>query len=204
MSLPNEFYLLINDIWPILFIFIIVLVSLRICYFLEKKEKPIFYKEFFGLIFMIYILLLFELVTNTDIQGVSNNFIPFKEIMRYRLFSKYFIWNVVGNIIIFVPFGLAVSLYINPNKCTKPLILTFISSLTIECVQMFIGRSFDIDDIILNCIGGLMGALFYKFLYTIKNNLPKPLQSEGFYNLLTVFLIAIIIIYSLFIGGFIK
>lgn len=195
MSLQREAFRLIMDIWPMLLIFIVVLSTIRINYILEKNEKFILYKEFFSLAFVIYILLLFGLVTNTDVQSISNNFIPFKEILRYEFGSKYFYWNVVGNILIFLPFGFFISLILNSQKLNRPLLITFITSLTIELVQMFIGRSFDVDDILLNCVGGVCGFLLFIGLSAIKRHLPKFMQRDLVYNILTVILIVIIILY---------
>lgn len=203
MTLPNEIYTILNGIWPMLTIFIVVLCTIRICYILEKGEHFVLYKEFFALMFVIYILLLFELVTNTDLQGVSNNFIPFKEILRYDFGSKYFMLNVVGNMAIFLPFGFFISIYLDSQRLNKPLLITFVTSLTIELVQMFIGRSFDVDDILLNCIGGLCGFLLYIALSAIKRHLPKFLQRDLVYNLLTVALILFIIFYVLNLWGII-
>ena len=115
MNLPGEFYTIVKGVWPMLVIFVIVLSTVRITFVIEKKERFVFYKEFFTLLFIVYILLLFELVSSTDIQGVSNNFIPFREIMRYEIGSKLFMWNVVGNMAIFIPFGFIVS-YILDSK----------------------------------------------------------------------------------------
>lgn len=194
-NLPNEAYTIIKDTWPMLLIFVVVLSTIRINYILEKGERFVLYKEFFSLAFVIYILLLFGLVTNTDVQSYSNNFIPFKEILRYDFGSQYFYWNVVGNIMIFVPFGFFISLYLDSQKLNRPVLITLITSLTIELVQMFIGRSFDIDDILLNCVGGICGFLLFIGLSAIKRHLPKFLQRDLVYNILTVILIIIIIIY---------
>ena len=194
MNLPSEFYTIIDGIWPMLLIFIVVLTTIRITYILDKGEKFVLYKEFFTLMFILYALLLFGLVTNTDVQGVSNNFMPLREILRYEFGSKYFYWNVVGNIVIFLPYGFIVSYILNSQKINKPLLITFITSLTIELVQMFIGRSFDVDDIILNCIGGICGFLLFIGLSAIKRHLPAFLQRDIVYNLLTIILILILII----------
>lgn len=44
----------------------------------------------------------------------------------------------------------------------KHTVLTcFFISLAIEIIQLFTGRSTDIDDILLNTLGGLLGFLFY-------------------------------------------
>jgi glycopeptide antibiotics resistance protein len=42
------------------------------------------------------------------------------------------------------------------------LIFVLLTSLGIETTQMYIGRSFDVDDIILNFAGGLLG--YFSFL----------------------------------------
>lgn len=194
MKLPSEFYTIIDGIWPMLLIFIVVLSTVRITYIFEKGERFVLYKEFFSLMFILYILLLFSLVTNTDVQGIGNNYMPFKEILRYEFGSKYFMWNVVGNIVIFMPFGFIVTLILNAQKVNKPLFITFITSLTIELVQTLIGRSFDVDDIILNCVGGICGFLLYIGLFAIKKHLPKFLQRDLVYNILTAILIVIIVL----------
>lgn len=205
MKLPNEFYTIISGTWPMLVIFMVVVSTIRLSYILEKKEKFLLYKEFFSLAFLLYILLLFGLVTNTDVQGVSNNFVPFREILRYKIGSKYFMWNVVGNIMIFIPFGFLLGLYLKSKRATKPVIITLITSLTIEFVQMYIGRSFDVDDIILNCIGGFIGSIIFITLNSFKTHLPKFLRSEIIYNLLTAIIILFIIYYIfVFQGGIIK
>lgn len=197
MNISKEFLNITKDVWPMLLIFIVVLTTIRIFYIIEKGEKFVLHREFFGLLFVIYILLLFGLVTNTDVQSYGNNFIPFKEILRYDIGSKYFLWNVVGNILIFTPFGFFISKYLDSQRWNKPLIITLVTSLTIETVQVFIGRSFDVDDIILNMLGGLIGFLIYIALTAIKKHLPRFLQRDIIYNILTVLLIVIIIFYIL-------
>lgn len=203
MELPKEFFTIIDGIWPMLVIFIVIVTTIRIMFILERKEKFVFYKEFFTLLFQIYILLLFGMVTNTDVQSISNNFMPFREILRYSIGSKHFMWNVIGNILIFIPFGFIVSSIIDSKKIGKPLIATFISSLTIELVQMFIGRSFDIDDIILNCVGGILGYFLFIGLSAIKSHLPSFLQRDVVYNILTILIIIIIIISAFNLWGMI-
>ncbi|MBD9097984.1 hypothetical protein EGP98_00030, partial [bacterium] len=55
---------------------------------------------------MIYILCLFQVVTFQDATyNTGNNLIPFKEIFRYSLGSRLFIKNVLGNVVMFMPYG---------------------------------------------------------------------------------------------------
>jgi glycopeptide antibiotics resistance protein len=74
------------------------------------------------------------------------------------------------------------------------ILMTLLSSLSIEVVQHFIGRSFDIDDVILNVTGGIVGFIIYKSLIAIKNKLPKILNKEWFFNLLSILLVVFIVI----------
>lgn len=81
---------------------------------------------------------------------------------------------MVGNIVIFVPLGAYLSLFKKDKRVIKSLLLIFIVSLFVEILQgiLAIGAS-DIDDIILNCLGGLIGILGYKFLLLILRDKKK-------------------------------
>ena len=73
--------------------------------------------------------------------------------------------NVVGNIVIFIPLGTYWSLFKNNKRIITNLLFIFIVSLFVEIIQGILGiGASDIDDIILNCLGGLAGILGYKFL----------------------------------------
>ena len=66
--------------------------------------------------------------------------------------------------------------------------LTFISSLSIELVQLLIGRVFDIDDIMLNLLG-------YVWLDRLRDKLPNALNKEWFMNLIMILLLLFAVIY---------
>ena len=70
------------------------------------------------------------------------------------------------------------------EKIYLPLVLTLIASISIELVQMSIGRVFDVDDIILNTIGGFLGGLIFYFVNKVKLKAPKFCQKEWFLNTL--------------------
>lgn len=46
---------LIHDVWPMIFIFAVIVVSIRLVYLICNKEKFVFYKELMMLCFIIYI-----------------------------------------------------------------------------------------------------------------------------------------------------
>ena len=51
---------------------------------------------------------------------------------------------------------------------------------------MCIGRVFDVDDIILNVIGGMLGFYIYNLLKIIVEKLPRFCRSEWFLNIVAI------------------
>ena len=192
----------IKDIWPMLTIFLVVIISIRLMYIHNSSEKFVFYKEFFNMLFIIYALILFQLLTNTEMNVSSGiNIVPFTEILRYEVGSTQFYLNVIGNILVFLPFGYFVSSYIKATRVSHILLVTLITSFTIEFVQHYIGRSFDIDDILLNVVGAIIGFLLYIGFTAIKKHLPKFFRSDLFYNIICIILLVIAMIYYFQIMG---
>lgn len=188
-------YEIFGNTWPMIVIFTVILSSVRIAYLIIKKEKLVLYKELTCLLFVIYILSLFYIVTFQDDNFGTSNFIPFKEIMRYNINSKLFIKNILGNILLYMPFGFFIAVYIDSKKIYPTIILTFITSLSVELVQLAIGRVFDIDDILLNLVGGILGAFVFIFLDKLRDKLPKIFNKEWFLNLIMIILLLSAIIY---------
>lgn len=184
-----------EDIWPMLLIFSVVLVSIRLTYLYVNKEKIVIYKELLSLFFILYILCLFHVVTFQDVSWSTSNFIPFKEMFRYQIGSRLFFKNVIGNMIMFFPYGFFISQYIKIKKPSLVVFLVFITSFTIELTQLVIGRVFDIDDIILNLLGGIIGYLIYTLMDSIRSKLPNFLKNELFYNIIFLVLIVLCILY---------
>ena len=180
--------------WPMLVISSVVLISMRICYLTKNHEKIVLYKELFMFSFILYILCLFQIVTfQDDVTWSSNNFIPFKEILRYNMGSRLFFKNVIGNMVLFLPYGFFTSFYLKNDKPNITIILTLITSFAIEIVQLIIGRVFDIDDIILNLLGGYFGFLLYYYVMRLWNKLPNVFKSEIVLNSLAIIVLIIII-----------
>ncbi len=180
----------ISSTWPMIIVSAVVISTLRLTYLFKNKEHFVFYKELFYLIMIIYVLALFQIVTREDIVSWStNNFIPLKEIFRYKVGSRLFIKNVVGNVLLFLPFGFFVSYFLESDDAKMPTILAIIASTTIELVQMSIGRVFDVDDIILNSFGGFLGFYIYYYLRLFSNSLPKFFRSEIFLNIITIIIL---------------
>lgn len=172
-NLANNLVSLMSNTWPIVLITVISLVSLRITYLIKNKSKFILYEELLSLIFVIYLLMFFQVVTHQDVISYGNNFIPFKEVTRYTIGSNLFYKNVVGNILLFMPYGFFSSYYLRLDKKRLAFLLIFVVSLAIECVQLLIGRCFDVDDILLNLIGGMVGFFVYRLLDLITDKMSR-------------------------------
>lgn len=99
------------------------------------------------------------------------NIVPFKTILEY--IKVYFdgsmsksipLSNLIGNLIMFFPWGIYLPLFFKNLKQWKKYILVTVGLLLgIELVQFFARLgSFDIDDLILNLAGAMLGFLLWK------------------------------------------
>jgi glycopeptide antibiotics resistance protein len=118
-------------------------------------------------------------------QVLYSNFIPFKTIIDYVFYEEnqnIAIRNILGNIIIFVPFGFLLPLIVTRKfKIFSIVTLSFLLSLVLELVQFFSGiGSFDVDDLILNTFGALLGFrilnIFTNFRRGISRERNQPLS----------------------------
>ena len=187
----------IIDSWPSLAVLLSLVIIIRVTKIIKGEgEKWPIHLEIFNLFFVAYMLLLFRLVTSQDVTTMhSTNLMPFKEILRYEVGSDGFFKQVIGNIVLFIPFGYFVTSYCNIKKIWTISIVSGLSSLVIEVVQHFIGRSFDVDDIILNIVGGIIGYLLYTCLNAIRNHLPKALRKDWFLNIISIAILVLVILY---------
>ena len=183
--------------WPTLVVLIAIFIIMRVTIFIKgDSRKVVIHEELFNLLFFAYLLILFGLVTSQDIQAYNGtNFMPFREILRYDIGTSGFYKQVIGNILLFIPFGYFVSAYCKIKGLGTITIVSLLSSLVIECVQHYIGRSFDVDDIILNVIGGIIGFLLYISLNAIRTHLPKLFRRDWFLNLISIIVIVLIALY---------
>lgn len=149
---------------------------------MSKKAKTLK----FGciLVFAVYFVLLFYFLFFAETMGRSGdlhtsyhyNLVLFKEIgrfIRYReaLGMKAVTLNLAGNVLAFIPFGVLVpAISHRMRKLPVVVALSFLLSLVVETLQLlFRVGSFDVDDLLLNTIGGLLGF----FVFRIANYLRR-------------------------------
>lgn len=108
--------------------------------------------------------------------GERINLVPFRTIFSFLgkpAIGDVFLINIVGNIIMFVPWGFCLALLWERNQniwCV--LFWSAVLPLFIETWQLFVGRSVDIDDWILNFAGSAVGGLSY-LLWKWRKDLQK-------------------------------
>ena len=103
------------------------------------------------------------------------NLKPFYEISRFFIYRdiiglQSFVINLFGNILVFAPWGFMVPvLRIHPRKFLYTACSTLVLSLCIETIQLMsrVG-SFDVDDLILNTAGGILGCVAYFIINTVR------------------------------------
>ena len=123
---------------------------------------------------MVYIIVLLFLVFGADRMEQSDyhyNLVLFSEIKRfvkYRDVVGYYVFfaNVVGNFVVFMPFGFLVPILgRKKRKFWFTALASFELSLSVECIQLITKTGcFDVDDIFLNTIGGILGYLVYALM----------------------------------------
>ena len=102
------------------------------------------------------------------LEGLDTaNFTLFKTIKMYINYSYKLnsFENLVGNVVVFVPFGFLLP-YIQEKSRKLPVLVlnAFLFVLGIEVFQLFSAfGAFDVDDILLNCFGAVLGWILYRF-----------------------------------------
>lgn len=160
----------------------VIWVMFRVRYYIKNKSINKLREVFINLFFIYFLILVNltifkfeELIINFDTRFYIN-YIPFVEtIKRFRNdFADIHIalYNVIGNILLFIPLGFCIPLFFNKkNKLSKVILYGFTASLTIEVLQLFTPYSItDIDDIIFNTLGTVIGFIIFNIIYTILKN----------------------------------
>lgn len=169
--------------------FIFIVIIILPCYLIIRKPWKHFEKrEVFLAAFWLFILGLLSLVLEGSYETPMNmirsaytriftgekiNIVPFRTIKTFLNDSagEIFWINIVGNIVMFLPWGFGIVLLWKKNQTIWRVIeLSFLLTAFIEINQLFIDRSVDVDDLILNFIGGCIGALLY---FLIRKRIPQ-------------------------------
>ena len=172
-------------------IYFLILLALRFFYLLLKRksgQKNSLPKELLLHLFVFYFILLFQLTVFRGEYTIMNvyvewrpisevNWEPFTETFKLTNGSSQFdfFYNLYGNIFWFIPMGFFLGmLFRKRHPFFKVLLFGFLCSLSIETMQfLFRTGVADIDDLIFNTIGTLIGYLLYELIFSIKRIVSK-------------------------------
>ena len=141
---------------------------------LQKFGWVLFLMYLIALTYFMFFAESFGRTPNTQ-SGYAYNLELFKEIKRFytyreQLGFKAVFLNLVGNVVGFMPFGFLLPVVSRRGrKWYNASLLGFLLSLCIETIQLvFKVGSFDVYDLFLNTIGGILGFLLYKIVQKIR------------------------------------
>jgi len=130
------------------------------------------------LVFIGYFAFFSKIAKRNFVHVNRYNVIPFRTIDQYfriRNVSSIipFIVNIIGNIAVFIPFGIILPVVISKRKRNNPIFAIAIGaillSLSVELIQYITSVGvFDVDDLILNTIGVFIGYLMYVFVRKLR------------------------------------
>lgn len=164
----------------IVFVAILSIIYVPIAIKLNKKGKGIARQlSYLGLISSSFLIafatILFVLITTiftpfTFNLGQVLNFVPFEWLRSGDAITRL-AGDVIPNVLMFIPLGFFIPVVFEKmRKIHKTTLVIFLTTFSIEVCQYFIGRSSDIDDIITNLLGGIIGYAVFKISMLVFEN----------------------------------
>ena len=142
-----------------------------------KKEQ---FRTLGKILFVVYILFILYFLIFSDWYGRNQvlenyhyNLIPFQEIRRFWEYrARLGVWSVVnllGNVLVFVPFGFFEPMASKHRSFLGTVADGIFLSMVVEVFQLVtkVGR-FDVDDLMLNTLGAVIGYLVFLICNAIR------------------------------------
>ena len=101
------------------------------------------------------------------------NLVPFRTMRHdWQAGGKHFVVNFLGNIFAFIPFGVLFPLSRSvPTRLSQAAVACLAFSTIVEALQFLSGRRVaDVDDVLLNTLGGVLGFLLLHALRRWRGN----------------------------------
>ncbi len=166
-----------NDLFGYFLIGFIIIGAIAILYlpifFILKKRVPAIRQLCFLLFAGCAFIVLFATILLGVYDGITFrpaqqtiNVIPFDWVREpWEMGTSKMITQLISNIIMFVPIGFFIPIvFAKARSFLKTALWIFVFTFFIEAFQYFTGRSADIDDIILNLSGGMLGHALFTLL----------------------------------------
>lgn len=130
----------------------------------------------------IYIVGIFYFTLFWRSQGIAGaynldlNIIPFFWLIEPLFMGKdFYIDQVFLNMVMFLPFGMLLPFILKNHSINKVAFTSLGATLFIEFVQPLFGRCTDIDDVMLNVTGAILG---YLIISTFEHTISKMFQKH--------------------------
>lgn len=180
-------------IYPVLCVFVPCVIYQMILYKRrDKYEKITKGNLVWRYIFILYLYMVMNVVGIGSIWefGKYGSIIRLDEINLIPFQSEGFLTYIL-NIIMFMPLGFLLPLiWKKYRKLSKTVIAGFVFSLSIELCQLFNRRQTDIDDILMNVLGTILGfgiwLIFNKLFKTRDKDINMLMDDPLIYVLLSV------------------
>lgn len=149
-------------------------------------------KKYMRILFVVYLLILVKVILfkyplvqikeivdswQSDVFWEGMHRANFEWFRTIKLYTRYWdhkelnsFGNLIGNVLIFIPFGYMMpQMFEKSKKLIIFLLQLLILVLGLELVQLYTNFGvFDVDDILLNCLGGFVGFVLYKIMLGLK------------------------------------
>ncbi len=149
------------------------------------------------LVLLVWILILKLGVRFSYMESRRFNLVPFREALV--LHGRIDFGEAIANVLIFVPFGVYTGILFKGWNAWKKALLFFAFGFLTEAFQ-FIFRigAFDINDIITNVLGAMLGLMLF---YLVQRLFKSALKLQQFVNVMaatgTIFMVILLILLKL-------
>ena len=134
----------------------------------------------FYIVFVFYFLLVSEIYGRIgEMENYHYNLVLLQEIKRFWNYREQLgifpvLANLAGNILIFIPIGFFLPMASVHRTCSVMIFESFCISLVIEVTQLITKVGcFDVDDLLLNTLGGLIGYIIFMLSNMIRRKYGK-------------------------------
>ncbi len=154
-----------------------------------RKKK--FYRVLGKIFFVLYIVFVFYFLLVSEIYGREGemreyhyNLVLFREIKRFYRYRKQLgifatMTNLLGNVLIFVPFGFFVPMASKDRSFWVTSFYSLAFSLIVEISQLSMKVGcFDVDDLLLNTVGGMLGYIAFMICNVVRRNYAKKAKRK--------------------------
>lgn len=115
------------------------------------------------------------------------NLIPFQDFSRSNLLG------MILNVVMFMPLGFLLPVYFERyRQWGRTLAAGFLTSVAVELIQLFTFRATDVDDLLMNTLGAVVGFLAAKLIFRFRSTVYQG--KKDWAELLTVNALVLLVI----------